>query len=505
MSEELRNSLWRITEKLVSLAAADEQVRRDLHVLAQAVAVLTMPQPPALPTDVSAVEAVAVAVPSVQEVAAPPVAPHAPTPAPQLAEFTKALTFASARRPETSVKTAAPEIELAAIERRCRLKAEAARWAAQRQRRMAEGASFEDEIQPKDSEIIQKGKEAGTFLWMNNPAGPCSADPRLLEDVASGFDATGSAITLVRSVMNESQPDNDDFTEALMLLAEAQCMLRTAVDASGGTDREQASVYEWLRRETYQRQVFIPKFMRLADTADPNGVADLSKRIDELDGRLEKHRSLVKKRQSEFGKLRYHQKLIINGGDSAYNWPRIFSAVGELVAMGVPPSSIDLRAGVLPIIDSLPDEEPPESFKLVLREVDRFLASQPQQEPVPVRPDSEDVRAVAKLLDGKTVTLVGGNERPAASKAIKEAFGLKALIWVRSEEHESVSSFEPAVAGPEVALVILMIRWSSHSYGDLQKYCDKYGKPLVRLPGGYNPNQVAYQIQQQVSEKLKKR
>jgi hypothetical protein len=32
--------------------------------------------------------------------------------------------------------------------------------------------------------------------------------------------------------------------------------------------------------------------------------------------------------------------------------------------------------------------------------------------------------------------------------------------------------------------------------------CDRYGKPFVRLPGGYNPDQVARQILEQVSGRL---
>ena len=52
------------------------------------------------------------------------------------------------------------------------------------------------------------------------------------------------------------------------------------------------------------------------------------------------------------------------------------------------------------------------------------------------------------------------------------------------------------MAVPEVALVLLAIRWSSHDYDSVRTYCDQYGKPLVRLPGGYNANQVYYILAQ---------
>ena len=63
--------------------------------------------------------------------------------------------------------------------------------------------------------------------------------------------------------------------------------------------------------------------------------------------------------------------------------------------------------------------------------------------------------------------------------------------------------FEPYVARPEVALVLLAIRWSSHSFGDVKRFCDDHGKPMVRLPGGYGVNQVAAQILAQCGERLR--
>ena len=51
--------------------------------------------------------------------------------------------------------------------------------------------------------------------------------------------------------------------------------------------------------------------------------------------------------------------------------------------------------------------------------------------------------------------------------------------------------------------MLLAIRWSSHSFGDVRDYCERYGKLLVRLPGGYHPNQVAHQLLTQVGLRLR--
>ena len=47
--------------------------------------------------------------------------------------------------------------------------------------------------------------------------------------------------------------------------------------------------------------------------------------------------------------------------------------------------------------------------------------------------------------------------------------------------------------------MLLLIRWSSHSYGALKQMADGYGKKFVNLPRGYNPTQVAEEILRQVS------
>ena len=100
------------------------------------------------------------------------------------------------------------------------------------------------------------------------------------------------------------------------------------------------------------------------------------------------------------------------------------------------------------------------------------------------------------------MVLIGGDRRPEAHEALKAALGLKELLWIETREHESIDKFEPYVARTEVALVLLAIRWSSHSFGEVKGFCDRYGKPMVRLPGGYSPNQVAAQILAQCSGQL---
>ena len=95
----------------------------------------------------------------------------------------------------------AAESDLQRIETRCRLKAEAARWAATRQERMRDGAHYATEIEPKDREIIGKAKGLDDcFLWMSHSSAPIPSELRLWEDVAGCFEATAMAVATACSL-----------------------------------------------------------------------------------------------------------------------------------------------------------------------------------------------------------------------------------------------------------------------------------------------------------------
>ena len=176
----------------------------------------------------------------------------------------------------------------------------------------------------------------------------------------------------------------------------------------------------------------------------------------------------------------------------------------ELIDAGAAPSNREIRELLLPLLDDLSDEEePPPGCRLVLREIDRYLATRPSPEaPATSLGPTDAVREAARLLSGRSVVLIGGLRRPEAQSSLKTALGLKDLVWLGTKEHQSTSAFEPTIARPDVALVLLAIRWSSHGFADVKPYCDRLGKPLVRLPGGYSANQVAAQILSQCGERL---
>ncbi len=512
---KLGEALGAVADRLVQIAADDSTLREELASLAEAMLAALQEHEPAEDVAEETTAAVPVSAGNDGEaVESESVAAEAPPspPRPRLSELPELTLGRVTPPPESPAPTyreewdPRPEVDLNLVERRCRMKAEGARWAATRRRLMADAVDYETRIAPRDQEVILAAKAVpDCFLWMNHSSAPTPADLRLYDDLGDCFEALADAITLVRKVVDESDSYQEEFEQSLDLLAEAQSAVRAAIDLlDGPTDTDQFAVFQWLKGATSRHQVYIRRHMRADDPASPEGSADLSARIEQVESRLEEHRNSTKRRRKLMGKVRHKVGLLEEQPEGAEaHWSILIDTVDELIDDGVPPSNVELRELLLPHIEEVPDlTEIPQNFQLVLREIDRYLSSYPTATVTTADRTAPEVEQAARLLADRSVVLIGGERRPDAAQAIEQAFGLKELIWIGTREHQSITPFEPFVARPDVAVVLLAIRWTSHSYGEVKDYCDQHGKLLVRLPGGYNPNQVAAQIMAQCSDRL---
>lgn len=375
---------------------------------------------------------------------------------------------------------------------RCRAKAEAARWAAERQRRIRERDESPDEDEPADP-VLRRWAEALTdaYYWSSTHEPGGSAEPTILDDVGGCFETLAAAIDLV----DDAERRKGGLEKALPLLAEAQSAVRRALQGLGmRDDPDQLAAYEQVRQSAARHRIFLKRYLRADDLADPSGWPGLLARIEARSGT-----DALSQRQRSL--LRTLDSLLESGERS---WEEAVAVVERLVADGLPPSSRELRDVLLPVLDDMPEmDDPPPGVRLVLREIDRYLATRTVNPPTatPSEPITE-VREAARLLSGRSAVLIGGVRRPQAQEMLRKSLGLHELIWIATREHQAIRGFEAKIARPEVAVVLLAIRWSSHSFGDVKLFCDRHGKPLVRLPGGYNPAQVASQILAQCSDQL---
>ncbi len=530
MSSEIADAIGAALGRLFELAAADQTLRLRLRDIAQAFLITTET---ALKTGDSSL-------PSEAESPSTPGGkpsetlgdsfeslPSSPRTAPAIAVTPPPADLISARQALSSLTlgsrssvnneeqpratatnnwTPTTDSDLPLIEQRCRMKAEGARWAAERQRRLSQEVNYAEEIEPRDREIIEKARSIeGCYLWMNSRNAPLPTNLALWDDVAGCFDTMSAGLVMIQAVLADQGNHRDALEKGLDLLAEMQSALRASIVAiDGPPDSDQAKVFNWLKQTTLAQQVFIQRHMRVGDLADPATWPDIATRIEAVDAQVHASRRQTKQRSGRFNKIRYHLKVIRDGRGQDHDWKTVIATVGEMLDDGVQPSNVELRELLLPVVDDMPEvADIPASFQRVLQEIDRFLVSRPP-EPEAARPQplSAEVRAAARLLEGKSVLLIGGLCRPAAKKSLETALNLNELIWFETKEHESVDLFEPYVARPDVAVVIVAIRWSSHSYGEVKRYCEQYSKPFVRLPAGYNPNQVALQVVQQIGDLL---
>jgi hypothetical protein len=477
MSVLIHDSAQVVVDRILKLADHDSQFRA---ALADLLAGLT-----ALPSEADetpVADAVPMVAPENEETGRPPATQVASSPAPAI-DWTG--------RPKEQLQS-----DLTAIEARCRLKAEGARWAAGRQRCLNGGIPYSTAIEPRDKELIERAKTLGCILWMNGPSSPHPNDLALFDVLGSCFDVAGDAAALLRECASDVE-DEELFKQCLDVAAEAQSALRSAVMAvEAPTDADQQSLFEWLRTTAAEEGIFVQRHLRADDPADPYISADIQHRIQVIRAACQAVIDHRVQHTRRLNRLRYHTKLICENGSNDHDWKIVAQVADEMVRDGVPPSNREIRDAMMPILDALPMGNGfPPAFVLVVREAERYRATRTSQSPdrADVEP-SAHVLAVRKCLEGKTIVIIGGDLVGHRRQAIKEAFALGDLVWVESRHHQSIERFKPAIVRPDVKIVVLMVRWASHSYHELKPFCDQHGKLFVRLPGGYNPNQLASQI-----------
>jgi len=297
-------------------------------------------------------------------------------------------------------------------------------------------------------------------------------------------------------------------TTGFEFMAEAQSALRAAaLRLRPRPDPIQEALFQWLRRRTQADAVFIKRYMRSEDVANP---ADWRARLERIAVWRDNVEDIVYRRRHErklVSTLRSQIQQVQRG--TVDEWSHAVQTIEALLEHGTPPSSRLLRELLLPHRTALlVEQERSRTIALMLRAWERLPApprvDQRPQGSVAGSAAREEplISQVADLLRNTSVVLIGGDERPRTAQIIVEAFDLRDLVWCDTRPHMSHLLLEPAIARADVSVVLLAIRWASHGLGEIRTFCERYQKPLVRLPGGYSVSQLAYQIVQQASDRL---
>lgn len=503
MSDDLTQTLARLAGWLEPRLRADPDLRDVVAGLARAVAdwagsLAPVEAPPELVS--IPVPELAPIVPAVET---PP--PPSPVPPVSLAQLRiEAIAPPPAPAPTADGDRELDLVPVLVVAERCRAKAEAARLVA---RRLADPFGARDLVAEAD---VSRRADAlpGCNLWMLTRE-PVVTAPRAWQDLGGAF-ATASEAGQLLHAWEQAPPALAErhAPRVLALAAEAQSVLLYAVADVRDVklDFDQVQLFAHIRSAARDRQVFVAKYLKREDRADPASWPDVSRRVAETLAQIRAVGDQARSRQKAMKNLQFKLSRLKDQPDAnAGEWPRVLELMDEVLAAGLPPSNAELREWLLPVLEDIPDEpELSPQVKLVLREIDRYVETRPEADPPPRahRPSAE-VTEVAKMLRGREVVLIGGQARPVHKAALMRAFGLTDVRWLATPEHTSFTYFEPDIAREEVALVLLAIRWSNHDYDNVRGYCEAYDKPLIRLPGGYNANQVAHHILAQAGDRLR--
>ena len=230
-------------------------------------------------------------------------------------------------------RASAPHDELAEIEANCRWKGEAARWAAERLLRIREGNDCRELDPLLGSEMADfASKLTDCFVWVQASESSDEADLSLLDDVGGCFETLAEALAAVSDVSAKNQ-GGKAIDRMLPLVAEAQSALRAALKRLGAPDDpDQLEVFEWVKTTAARQHVYLKRFMRADDVANPAGWPDLIVRIEAiaLSGQLSR------KQASDLEQIREPLARIQNGEDVEQDWQAVIRIVDELVEGGVP-------------------------------------------------------------------------------------------------------------------------------------------------------------------------
>ncbi len=413
-------------------------------------------------------------------------------------EFARARSAAERAVAPSMFETSAPRIlqhdqpDLSLVPRRCEMKARSCLLAIQHRQ------ENELTLNSECRDLIGEARQISScFLWAFMPQKPVPPDDRLKE-IGACYRNLGAA---TECILESSKIERPITMTDLLHLAEAQSALRVALGPTWLTaeDADQGLVFSWLKHFTQSRRMYVDRFMTLDDPGEPAQASLLSARVQGVAQQVREFAVRLKSEREALNRVRHHAKRLATSENAAHDEAKI---VAGLTTLRDCEYKLSLLAGVLaPIRRLLPESDL--TSAVFAGSEDTGDDESDANEGTLRRTYSVQVARVRELLRSGRVVIIGGEPREDAIKRFVDAFELADVDWLYLPEHGSGAAIKPAIANDRTLAVLAIVKLAGHLHIDeARKAAKLFGRPLVMLHGGYNPEQVAEQIVVQTGERL---
>lgn len=199
--------------------------------------------------------------------------------------------------------------------------------------------------------------------------------------------------------------------------------------------------------------------------------------------------------------LKYELDRWLHAGeaDQERHRAKLARCTAELVLQPARADQTVLKKLVVELHTALAEFRVPASYAQLQRELANAVREPASAPNAPIDP----VAAARELLRGRVLVVIGGDPRRDHQENLRTTFELSEVVWPTTREtRPSVAALEPHIGRADVAAVLLLIRWIRHALNEVAEVCARHEKPLVRVPAGYNVNQIAQLVVEQSRRRL---
>lgn len=390
-----------------------------------------------------------------------------------------------------------PVADLDLVMRRAQWKADALRLAWTRR----DNGGDDAELQAQEEELRTRIRSLPEcFPWMLDGPMPLPADESV-EIAANSYDALSRVAEVAHGLEVQSgglAPPSD----LLYLMAEAQSGVLVAVRNLGlRGDSDQRDLFAWLKDQTTRHRVYVDRHMRLDDPADPSNAGNLLERINAGSEEFQAKIASRKDRGTLLNKLQYHASRTKDGVLLDVDRESIAAALEKWGELGLSGRDRGLVELAQELAGKHPDDQ---ALRCALEPFLEGHDSDSRVQEEGASPD-RDLLAEARELLGEA-SLVGMHEQgqEVDFAGLEQALGLKTLAPLAIQDLSDAESVRALVAALETDLILLGVRLESEAYSALKQVCASRELLFVRLPDGFDPEQVAKQVLRQVGWRLRK-